>query len=120
MIVATASAAVVLLHQGGTQADYSKLIGKWIRPDGGYIISIQSIDSNGQVQATYSNPNPIKVSQAKIVSKRNKVELFLELQDTGYPGCTYDLFYDREADKLRGIYYQAEIKQKFDVIFHRR
>jgi hypothetical protein len=46
--------------------------------------------------------------------------LFLELQDAGYPGCTYDLSYDQQADRLSGIYYQAAIKESFDVVFLRR
>jgi hypothetical protein len=122
LIVVIAVAAGVLHLRGSrpARADYIKLVGNWIRPDGGYIISIRDINSDGRVQAEYNNPNPIKVSQAKISSKGNTIKLFLELQDVGYPDCTYDLSYDKQADKLRGIYYQAAINQKFDVIFLRR
>jgi hypothetical protein len=122
LIVVVAAVAGVLYQRGSRQAraDYKKLVGNWIRPDGGYIISIRDINSDGQVQAAYLNPNPIKVSQAKVAFKGNKVKLFLELQDAGYPGCTYDLTYDKQTDRLSGIYYQAAINQKFDIMFLRR
>jgi hypothetical protein len=91
-----------------------------VRPDGGYIISIQSIDPNGQVQAAYFNPNPINVAQAKITFKENTVKLFLELRDVGYPGCTYDLSYDPKTDQLSGVYYQVAVQEKYDIVFLRR
>jgi uncharacterized protein (DUF2147 family) len=122
LIVVIAVAAGVLQQRGVRQAraDSIKLIGNWIRPDGGYVISISDINSDGKVKANYSNPNPINVAQAKVIFKGNTVKLFIELRDTGYPGCTYDLSYDKQADRLKGIYYQAEIKQNFDVVFLRR
>jgi hypothetical protein len=122
LIVVAAAAAGVLSQRVGRQAraDSSKLIGNWIRPDGGYVISISDINSDGRVQAAYFNPNPINVAHAKIAFKGNKVKLFLELQDAGYPGCTYDLTYDQQTDRLSGIYYQAAIQQKFDIVFLRR
>jgi len=102
------------------KSDFKKLKGDWVRPDGGYIISIRNINSDGRVQAAYFNPNPINVAQAKVAFKGNKVKLFLELRDEGYPGCTYDLSYDQQADQLRGIYYQAAIKESYDIVFLRR
>ena len=122
LIVVVTAAAGVLYQIGKRQAraDCRKLIGNWIRPDGGYIISISDINSDGRVQAAYFNPDPINVSQAKIAFKGNKVKLFLELRDAGYPGCTYDLVYDKKDDLLRGIYYQAAIQEKYDIVFLRR
>jgi len=35
--------------------DTSKLIGSWVRPDGGYLLEIKSIDKGGSMQATYFN-----------------------------------------------------------------
>ncbi len=35
-------------------------------------------------------------------------------------GSTYDLTYDPASDRLRGTYYQAVAKQKFDVYFTRK
>jgi hypothetical protein len=43
-----------------------------------------------------------------------------ELQAGGYAGSTYDLAYDPASDRLQGIYYQAVVKQKFDVYFVRK
>jgi hypothetical protein len=43
-----------------------------------------------------------------------------ELQAGGYAGSTYDLIYDPASDRLKGIYYQAVMKQKFDVYFVRK
>jgi hypothetical protein len=120
VVIAVAAGVLYLIEGRQEKTDYKKLVGNWIRPDGGYIISIRDINSDGRVQAEYNNPNPIKVSQAKISFKGNTVKLFLELRDVGYPGCTYDLSYDKQSDRLRGIYYQAAIQQKFDVIFLRR
>jgi hypothetical protein len=122
LIFVVAAVAGVLYQRGSrqAQASYSKLIGNWIRPDGGYVISIHDINSNGQVQVAYFNPNPIKVSQAKIALKGNKVKLFLELQDVGYPGCTYNLSYDPKTDRLSGVYYQAAVQEKYDIVFLRR
>ncbi len=99
----------------------NKIIGTWVRPDGGYIISISKINSDGTLQAGYYNPNPINIGQAKISLKDDTAKLFLELrdEDAGYPGCTYDLSYDRRTDQLTGIYYQAVIKQNYNIVFLR-
>lgn len=43
-----------------------------------------------------------------------------ELRAGGYAGSTYDLIYDPVTDRLRGTYYQAVAKQKFDVYFTRK
>ena len=43
-----------------------------------------------------------------------------ELRAGGYEGSTYDLVYDPASDRLQGVYYQAVIKQKFDVYFMRK
>jgi hypothetical protein len=41
------------------------------------------------------------------------------LQAGGYGGSTYDLLYEPATDRLKGVYYQAVAKQKFDVVFVR-
>jgi hypothetical protein len=100
-------------------ADYQPLIGRWQRTDGGYIIEIRNIDSNGNMQAGYFNPNPIHVGRAEASMYENKVKVEIELQDRGYPGSTYTLFYNLDKDVLFGYYYQAIAKQYFEVIFTR-
>lgn len=107
---------------GSTAAtsDASIVEGKWVRPDGGYVIDIRSIDpSSGKVEAAYFNPNPIKVTAAQLRQENRALNLFIELRDTGYPGCTYKLSYDREHDQLKGVYYQAAVQESYDIYFVR-
>jgi hypothetical protein len=99
--------------------DARKLIGRWTRPDGGYIIEIRNFDANGLADAGYFNPRPIHVSQAVVTRRHDALELFMELRDTGYPGSTYTLVYDPQRDLLGGVYYQAAMNQSFEVLFLR-
>ena len=99
--------------------DANVLKGKWVRPDGGYIIEIRSIDPSGKIDAAYFNPNPIKVATAQLRQENGGLNVFIELRDTGYPGCTYKLSYDRGLDQLKGVYYQAAVKESYDIYFVR-
>ncbi len=99
--------------------DFQALVGKWVRPDGGYVISVRSVDPDGQVDAGYFNPRPINVSRAEASVEGKAVKLFIELQAAGYPGSTYDLIYDPGNDALVGIYFQAAMQQRFEVAFVR-
>jgi hypothetical protein len=45
------------------------------------------------------------------------VSVFIELKDVGYPGSAYTLVYSPEQDILSGVYFQAVVKQSFEVIF---
>jgi hypothetical protein len=103
----------------GLGPEARRLIGRWTRPDGGYIIEIRNLDANGVAEAGYFNPRPIHVSQAVVTRKDEALELFMELRDTGYPGSTYNLAYDAQRDLLAGVYYQAAMNQSFEVIFLR-
>jgi hypothetical protein len=100
-------------------AHFEALLGKWIRPDGGYILSVKRVDSDGRVDAGYFNPRPINVSHAQASSEGSTVNLFVELQAPGYPGSTYNLVYDPSNDVLVGIYFQAAMQQRFEVMFER-
>lgn len=100
-------------------ADFQALVGKWVRPDGGYVISVRSVDPDGQVDAGYFNPRPINVSRAEASAEGKAVKLFIELQAAGYPGSTYELTYDPGNDALVGIYFQAAMQQRFEVVFVR-
>ncbi len=90
-----------------------------MRPDGGYTLVIKNVASDGRIDARYFNPNPINVSIAKAGTKDNKINVFVELQDTGYPGSNYTLIYDPEKDRLFGVYYHAVLKKNFDIFFVR-
>jgi hypothetical protein len=99
---------------------FENLTGRWLRPDGGYIIEIRSIRADGQMDAAYLNPRPINVARAEASWKKGKQEVFIELQDTGYPGSTYTLDYNPDQDMFTGVYYQAVIKKGFEVVFVRQ
>ena len=102
------------------RTDLQVLVGKWIRPDGGYIISVNGVDPDGRVDAGYFNPRPINVSRAEASAAEGRVRLFMELQAAGYPGSTYELVYDPSHDALVGIYFQAAMQQRFEVVFVRQ
>lgn len=71
------------------------------------------------MDATYSNPQPIRVSKAEASQEGAATKVFVELRDVNYPGSTYTLAYDAAGDKLAGIYFQAALQQKFEVVFER-
>ena len=55
----------------------------------------------------------------KVTRDGDALKLFFELRAGGYNGSTYTLSYDATSDQLKGVYYQAVAKQKFDVVFVR-
>ncbi len=99
--------------------EFSKLLGNWERPDGGYVLEIKSVDASGKVEAGYFNPNPINVSRAAALREGGTTKVFIELRDENYPGCTYSLTYDPQNDQLFGQYFQASMQRTFDVVFAR-
>jgi len=101
--------------------DMEPLLGRWVRLDGGYIIEIRNIGSNGQMDTAYFNPRPIHVSKAEATQSGSSLKVFLELRDVGYPGSTYTLIHKPQKDLLLGIYYHAGTRQRFNVVFaHQR
>ena len=96
------------------------LKGAWVRPDGGYMIAIKNVDSNGQLEAMYFNPTPLPFAKAQASQEGSTLHASFELRAGGYDGSTYELTYDPAGDRLKGIYYQAVVKQKFDVNFVRK
>jgi hypothetical protein len=98
---------------------FARLKGSWRRPDGGYVIEVRSVAEDGKIDASYLNPRPIHVAKAEASLAGDTVKMFVELQDANYPGSTYDLAYDPQADQLKGIYFQALQKQRFEVDFER-
>ncbi|MEF8713285.1 MAG: hypothetical protein V5B39_06905 [Accumulibacter sp.] len=98
---------------------FGALPGRWVRPDGGYVITIKSVDARGKLDAAYANPNPLPFSRAEAVRNGNTIRLFFELRAGGYNGSTYTLSHDPTNDILKGVYYQAVMQQKFDVYFTR-
>ena len=99
--------------------ELAKLVGKWERPDGGYVLEIKGVDSSGKAEVAYYNPNPINVSRAAAWRDKGATKLVVELRDVGYPGCTYTLEHNPQSDQLFGQYFQAAQQQTYEVVFFR-
>ena len=99
--------------------ELAKLVGKWERPDGGYIVEIKSVDPSGKLDVTYYNPNPINVSRAAAWRDKGASKVVIELRDVNYPGCIYTLEHNPQSDQLFGQYFQAAAQQTFEVVFAR-
>ena len=101
------------------KTDVQSLAGRWLRPDGGYVLELREIKKDGSLKVSYFNPRPIKVFRAKWSRREGKINLFVELRDVNYPGSTYNLQYDPESDRLKGTYFQAMERQTYDIQFVR-
>lgn len=100
--------------------DAQKLVGKWLRPDGGYVIEVKSASAEGKLDAAYLNPNPINVSRAEWrVSDEGLLIVVVELRDANYPGALYTLRFDPASDTLVGTYYQPVAGQTYEIGFER-
>jgi len=100
-------------------AEFSRIVGRWVRPDGGYVIDIKAVVAGGKLVASYANPSPLPFYTAEASREGSALKLSFELRAGGYNGSTYTLAYDAASDQLRGVYYQAVARQKFDVVFVR-
>ena len=65
------------------ESGFNVLLGNWVRPDGGYTITITDVDPNGILDASYANPNPLPFAQAKASVNGEAIEVFLELRAGG-------------------------------------
>jgi hypothetical protein len=101
------------------KVDEQRLIGRWVRPDGGYVIDIRAVKAGGNLDAAYFNPNPIHVSRAEWLKENGILSIFIELNDQNYPGATYRLRYYPESEQLAGEYTQPLVQQTFDIYFVR-
>ncbi len=102
------------------KTDYSVIAGTWQRTDGGYIIKVSRVQADGRAKVEYFNPKPIHIAEAKISTQKDYIKLFIRFQDENYTGSTYKLYYYAEKDALVGFYYQATMKQRFEVVFLRK
>ena len=100
--------------------DFKVIIGEWVRPDGGYVVRVRDVNPDGSVDAEYFNPGKINIAEANVSLRKGLVKLFIKLQDKGYPGSTYTLYYYPEKDALAGFYYQAAVGQTYEVVFFRK
>lgn len=99
--------------------DAQRLIGRWVRPDGGYILELKEIGKDGKLKAAYFNPKSIKVARAELHRKEGRLTLDVELRDVNYPGSTYHLQYDPKTDRLIGTYFQAVYGETYEIEFTR-
>jgi hypothetical protein len=97
----------------------TRLVGRWRRHDGGYILDIKAVHDDGKIDATYLNPRSIHVSKAEAITRGGHVIVAVTLQDRGYPGNMYTLTYDPHADRLEGVYHHRGLGQQFAVEFTR-
>lgn len=116
---APAAKAPAAASAPATAANVAKVKGRWLRPDGGYILAITTIEADGRAEAGYFNPNPIKVAWATVTSEGAETKVKVELRDQNYPGCLYKLNYLADKDRLVGTYFQAQMQQTYDVEFVR-
>ena len=113
------SAAAADAHRSAPNTSEQRLLGSWIRPDGGYILEIKEIGKDGSLKAAYYNPRSINVSRAELTRKDGSVNVLIELRDVNYPGSTYKLRYDPKSDRLIGTYFQAVEGVTYDIQFVR-
>jgi len=100
--------------------NFKVIAGQWARIDGSYTLHVEDVTSEGAVNVRYFNPGEIHVAQSQVGAQEGRIKLFVKLQDKGYPGSTYTLYYYAEKDVLAGIYYQAVTGNNYDVIFVRK
>jgi hypothetical protein len=112
-------AASTVAAATATAADAGPILGRWQRPDGGYVLEITAWKPGGKLEVNYFNPRPIHVGQAAWTRTSDGLNAFVELRDTGYPGATYALRFDPARDRLVGSYYQPAAGQTFEVEFAR-
>ena len=115
----TPSPSSPMSEQSKPAPELNKLVGRWLRPDGGYILEIRSAAPDGKLDVGYFNPKPIHVARAEWVMKDNILYALVELQDVNYPGSTYGLEYKVGSDHLVGTYFQAIEKSTYEVEFVR-
>jgi hypothetical protein len=106
-------------HPPKPALNFSPLLGRWVRPDGGYVLLLKNVGAEGQLEAEYLNPASIHVATAAASGSGSTLNVFVELRDINYPGSTYTLTYDSAADALVGTYYQATAQHHFQVVFTR-
>ncbi len=100
--------------------DYGIIAGEWQRTDGGYLIKVSNVQTDGKATVEYFNPRPIHVEQASISRQEGLIKLFINLQDKGYEGSTYTLYYYAEKNAMAGFYYQAAMDRTYQVIFMKK
>jgi hypothetical protein len=79
-------AAAVTLLRGGNDSFYA-LNGRWLRPDGGYILEIRTVDASGKIAGVYLNPKPINIGKAEATRDGSTLKVFVELRAPNTPAA---------------------------------
>ncbi len=103
-----------------SQTSQQLLRGRWVRPDGGYVIELANARPDGRLEVSYFNPRPVNVSRAEWHRSHDGLHVFVELRQANYPGATYNLRYLPATDQLAGDYFQPLYQQTFRVNFVRK
>jgi uncharacterized protein (DUF2147 family) len=98
---------------------HQRLEGRWVRPDGGYILELKGVGGTGELKTMYFNPRPINVGISQWRAEEGNLTVFIELRDINYQGSTYTLTYDPDSDRLKGKYFQAPTGMTYEVEFLR-
>jgi hypothetical protein len=101
------------------ESPFGALPGRWVRLQGGYVITIRTVDAEGKIDASYANPRPLPFHTAVASKDGDVIKLLFELRAGGYNGSTYKLRYDAANDRLTGVFDQVVAKQTFEVVFVR-
>ena len=124
-LLAALAACLALMQMAGNVASaqpfsFKVIDGEWARIDGNYTLRVRNVRSDGSADVKYFNPGSIHVAENRLDTKDGWIRLFVKLQDTGYPGSTYTLYYYFEKDVLVGTYHQAATGRTYDVVFMRK
>ena len=102
-IVALTALMLISAADFSWAANYRPLVDRLQRTDGGHVIEIQQVTTDGIMQAGYFKPRLINASRADASVLKEHIKVDLELRDTGYHDSTYTLFYDPAKDALLGL-----------------
>src|SRR5258708_28214641 len=89
--------------ESAAKAAFGVLRGRWVRVQGGYVITINSVDPDGRLDASYANPRPLPFHTAMATRDGNTLKLFFEFRAAGNNGSTYTLSGDWTNDQVTGI-----------------
>lgn len=111
------SRAQPVLETSAPNSELQKFVGRWQRDDGGYVITIRSVNPERVGKAGSDELGSMSREDASQLSGLSNV--FIELSDENYPGSTYRLYYHSSSDELVGTYFQAARQQRYPVTFQR-
>ena len=101
------------------QVSFDALAGRWVRVEGGYVITVRTVAADGKLDASYANPRQLPFYTAAATDDHGVLRLLFELRAGGYDGSTYTLNYDAASDQLKGEFNQVVARQRFAVTFIR-